>query len=66
MISHRLHGLHDRSHRTLNVRELFSRPQVPGAILKAPFSNFVKEVEPGTWIPLRVFILCNISVTDRK
>ena len=27
------------------------------AILQAPFSNFLNEMEPGTWIPLGVFVL---------
>ena len=26
----------------------------------------IKELEPGTWIPLRVFVLRDISLTDRK
>ena len=36
------------------------------AILQASFSEFLNEIEPGTWIPLRVFVLRDISVTDRK
>ena len=27
------------------------------AIFQASFSNFLKEIEPGTWIPLGVFVL---------
>ena len=30
-------------------------------ILQVPFSNFLNEIEPGTWI-----LLGDISVTDRK
>lgn len=36
------------------------------AILQASFSEFLNEIEPGTWIPLGVFVLRDISVTDRK
>ena len=35
-------------------------------ILQAPFNNFLNEIEPGTRIPLGVFVLRGISVTDRK
>ena len=28
-----------------------------GAILQASFSEFLNEIEPGTWIPLGVFVL---------
>ena len=33
------------------------------AILQASFSEFLNEIEPGTWIPLGVFVLRDISVT---
>ena len=36
------------------------------AILQASFSEFLNEIEPGTWIPLGIFVLRDISVTDRK
>ena len=36
------------------------------AILQASFSEFLNEIELGTWIPLGVFVLRDISVTDRK
>ena len=36
------------------------------AILQASFSEFLNEIKPGTWIPLGVFVLRDISVTDRK
>ena len=36
------------------------------AIFQASFGNFLKEIEPGTWIPLGVFVLRDITVTDRK
>ena len=36
------------------------------AILQATFSEVLNEIEPGTWIPLVVFVLRDISVTDRK
>ena len=28
--------------------------------------RFLKEIKPGTWIPLRVLVLRDILVTDRK
>ena len=36
------------------------------AILQASLSEFLNEIEPGTWIPSGVFVLCDISVTHRK
>ena len=36
------------------------------AILQASFNEFLNEREPGTWIPLGIFVLRDISVTDRK
>ena len=36
------------------------------AIFQASFNNFLKEIEPGTWIHLRVFVLREITATDRK
>ena len=33
------------------------------AILQASFSEFFNEIELGTWIPLGVFVLRDISVT---
>ena len=36
------------------------------AILQASFSEFLNEIKPGTWIPLGVSVLREISVTDRK
>ena len=35
-------------------------------ILQASFSEFLNEIEPGTWILLGVFVLYDIPVTDRK
>ena len=65
-----LHGLHYCSHQTLNVRDLFSPLQVYfsdlnltailnmlKATFQAPFSNFLNERDPGTWIPLG-FLYC--------
>ena len=31
------------------------------AILQAPFSEVLTEIEPGNWIPLRVFVLRDIK-----
>ena len=36
------------------------------ANLQASFRNLLNEIEPGTWIPLRVSVLREITVTDRK
>ena len=35
------------------------------AILKAPLSVFLDEIEPGTWIPLGIFILHDISLQSK-
>ena len=37
------------------------------AYSKAPFWQLIlKDIEAGTWIPLEVFVLRDISVTDQK
>ena len=50
-----LHGLHNCSHQTLNVRELFSRLTailtMLEAILQAPFSEVLNAIEPGIGFP---------------
>ena len=69
-----MHGLHNCSHQTVDVRELFSLLQVCfsqrnlnailtmlEAILQASFSEVLTEIEPGNWIPLRVFVLRDIK-----
>ena len=74
-----LHDLHNCSHQTVDVSELFSPLQeyfsslnltailnMLEAIFQASFSNFLEEIEPGTWNPLGVFVLRDITVTDRK
>ena len=63
----------------IHVRELFSPLQVYFSLLnlsailnmlegifQASFSSFLKEIQPGTWIPLRVFVQRDLTATDRK
>ena len=71
----RLNAFYNRSYETLSEREpIFSTACVIFLLCLKLFSRlflaffffFLKELEPGTRIPLRVFDLRDISVTGRK